>query len=74
MINSSYTTGNRIRDLPVCSTVPQATAPPRVPGIKLQISYFSVRLEAGVYKFPARRVILATKFCSWRPVFVVLQY
>ena len=44
MINSSYTTGNRIRDLPACSAVPLATALP----VPLQISDFSVWLEAGV--------------------------
>ena len=29
MKNSSYTIGNRTRDLPACSAVPQPTAPPR---------------------------------------------
>ena len=29
MKNSSDTTGNRTRDLPTCSAVPQPTAPPR---------------------------------------------
>jgi hypothetical protein len=29
--NSSDTIGNRTRDLPGCSTVPQPTAPPRAP-------------------------------------------
>jgi hypothetical protein len=31
MKNSDYTIGNRIRDLPACSAVPQPTAPLRVP-------------------------------------------
>ena len=31
MKNSSDTIGNRIRDLPACSAVPQPTAPMRVP-------------------------------------------
>jgi hypothetical protein len=31
MKNSSDTIGNRNRDLPACSTVPQPTAPPRTP-------------------------------------------
>jgi hypothetical protein len=30
--NSSDSIGNRSRDLPVCSSVPQPTAPPRTPG------------------------------------------
>jgi hypothetical protein len=29
--NSSYTIGNRFRDLPAGSTVPQLSAPPRAP-------------------------------------------
>jgi hypothetical protein len=35
MKNSNDTIGNRIRDLPVCSTVPQPTAPPRAPVVFL---------------------------------------
>ena len=31
MKNSSGTIGNRTRDLPACSAVPQPTAPPGVP-------------------------------------------
>ena len=31
MSMKNYTLGNRTRDLPVCSAVPQPTAPPRVP-------------------------------------------
>ena len=31
MKNSSYIIGNRTRDLPVCSAVPQPTRPPRAP-------------------------------------------
>jgi hypothetical protein len=33
MKNSTYTIGNRTRDLPACSAVPQPTAPRRVPVI-----------------------------------------
>ena len=32
MKNSNDTIGNRTRDLPACSAVPQPTAPRRVPG------------------------------------------
>jgi len=32
MKNSNDTTGNWTRELPVCSAVPQPTAPPRIPG------------------------------------------
>ena len=31
MKNSNETPGNRTRDLPACSAVPQPTAPPRAP-------------------------------------------
>ena len=31
MKNSNDTIGNRTRDLPICSAVPQPTAPPRAP-------------------------------------------
>jgi len=34
--NSNGTIGNRTRDLPACSAVPQPTAPPRVPSVILQ--------------------------------------
>jgi hypothetical protein len=34
MKNSSDTNGNRTRDLPTCSAVPQPTAPPRTPYIR----------------------------------------
>jgi len=40
MKNSSDTIGNRNRDLPACSAVPQPTAPPRAPGQK---SIFELR-------------------------------
>ena len=33
MKNSIYTIGNRTRDLPACSTVPQPTVPPRAPSL-----------------------------------------
>jgi glutamine amidotransferase PdxT len=34
MKNSNDTIGNRTRDLPACSAVPQPTAPPRAPVIE----------------------------------------
>jgi hypothetical protein len=52
--NSSVTIGNRIRDLPVCSAVPQPTEPPRVTGseemqynMKFRIAAQDVRLDFG---------------------------
>jgi hypothetical protein len=35
MKNSGDTIGNRTRDLPACSTVPQPTSPPRTPVYKI---------------------------------------
>ena len=37
MKNSNDTIGNRTPDLPTCSAVPQATAPPRAPHV--QVTY-----------------------------------
>jgi len=36
MKNSTDNIGNRTRDLPTCSTVPQPTAPPRTPIVSCQ--------------------------------------
>jgi len=40
MKNSNDTIGNRTRDIPACSAVPQPTAPPRAPG-RLQGVHYS---------------------------------
>jgi len=50
MENSSDTIGNRTRDLPTCSAVPQPTAPPRAPVVyvMLEISEALVRLSRNV--------------------------
>jgi hypothetical protein len=39
MKNSSDTIGNRTRDIPTCSEVPQQTAPPGAPKTKLELEY-----------------------------------
>jgi hypothetical protein len=41
MKNSNDTIGNRTRDLPACSAVPQPTAPPRAPPCKYVATLFS---------------------------------
>ena len=38
--NSDGTIGNRTRDIPTCSSLPQTTAPPRDPGIYLRSIHF----------------------------------
>jgi len=40
MKNSSDTIGNRPRDLPTCSAVPQPTALPRVPNTYMYLTYY----------------------------------
>jgi len=40
MNNSNYTIGNRARDLPACSAVPQSTALPRAPDHILYIHIY----------------------------------
>jgi hypothetical protein len=47
--NSNDTIGNRTRDLPICSVVPQPTSPPRAPiYIYIYIYIKAVRIEAYV--------------------------
>ena len=49
MKNSNDTIGNRTRDLPACSAVPQPTAPPRAPEISkmtFKKSFQSMFLDA----------------------------
>jgi hypothetical protein len=47
MKNSSDSNGNRTRDLPTCSAVPQPTAPPRTPYInEMYKSLVMLRIES----------------------------
>ena len=51
MKNCSDTIGNRTRDLPACSAVPQPTTPPRAPAKKLSASQkeiFSMEFDADM--------------------------
>ena len=42
MKNYNYTIGNRTRDLPTCTAVPQPTTPPRVPSLfRSQYNYYA---------------------------------
>jgi len=46
--------GNRTRDLPACSAVPQPTAPPRAPNLSLD-KLINVQLPAGALgTFPCK--------------------
>jgi hypothetical protein len=52
MKNSNGTIGNRTRDLPVCSAVPQQTAPPRARNVLCIIyDYKNKQLELGFFNF-----------------------
>ena len=48
MKNSNYTIGNRTRDLPACSAVPQPTGPPRAPHILCRVKLFLTAVGYGV--------------------------
>jgi hypothetical protein len=56
MKNSNDTIGNRFRDLPVCSAVPQLTAPPAVcPCITLVIIQFHYKDTFHIFVSVLRR-------------------
>jgi len=55
MKNSIYTIGNRTRNLPTCSAVPQPTAPPRAP-IQLYNS-FSIRVKGKAIPLQAWKAL-----------------
>ena len=47
MKNSNDTIGNRTRDLPACSAVPQPTAPPRAPTDRNEYQEYFVAAKGG---------------------------
>ena len=50
MKNSNDTIGNRTRDLPTCSAVPQPTAPPRAPcNGSTDVKSIGCKMEASVH-------------------------
>ena len=66
MKNSSDTIGNRTRDLPACSAVPQPTVPPRAPllaiCVHLSLSAISPLLEVSVLYYG----FISTWICIYR--------
>jgi len=50
MKNSNDTIGNRTRDLPACSTVPQPTAPPCAPLPKRTLQFFFLTRWISQYR------------------------
>jgi hypothetical protein len=62
MKNSNDTIGNRNRDLPACSAVPQPTAPPRTPYLEGECSLEVCLRETGYANMS--RVEFNTQDCS----------
>jgi len=61
MNNSNDTIGNRTRDLPACSAVPQPNAPPCVP----PVSENTVpNLDSGFVYLPSRRPDINRNLCN----------
>jgi hypothetical protein len=61
MKNSGDNIGNRTRDLPACSALPQPTAPPRDISVDIIIFYFVIMLSNGSKEFQEETV---SKKCS----------
>ena len=57
---SSDTIGNRTRDLPTCSAVPQPTAPPRAPVQSMTLRFSQEKQPYG----SQNKVIISTKNCN----------
>jgi hypothetical protein len=76
MKNSNDTTGNRTRDLPACSAVPQPTAPPRAPKLRCMEIYKQSRNMQAIHNSQRHRFIsmhemkypAATEACFASPV------
>jgi hypothetical protein len=62
MKNSNDNIGNRTRDLPACSAVPQPTAPPRVPNA-LHVIYIKYK-QVPVFNFMFD-LLWTVKFCNF---------
>src|SRR5215510_6030745 len=62
MKNSNDTTGNRSRGLPVCSVVPQPTAPPRAYLYWMYLFQFSATNSLSVLNILQFHVVLPNKF------------
>jgi len=64
MENHNYTTWNRTRDLPLCSAVPQQTAPPLAPCV---IIYIGVLIVSSLYFVMNFMFPVADQFCRSGP-------
>jgi hypothetical protein len=73
MKNSSDTIGNRSRDLPVCSAVPQPTAPPRATLQASVIIIIIIIIIVLLYVSLRNFIILASTFYTFSNLFLVRQ-
>jgi hypothetical protein len=51
MKNSNDTMGNRTRDLPVCSELPQPNVPPRFPLLRGTFNFFILNTHCGKHSW-----------------------
>ena len=69
MENSNDTTGNRTRDFPACSAVPQPTAPPRAPLLTCSSLFSSHRIYPIMQlSFGARGAVVVKHYATNRQV------
>ena len=62
MKNSNDTIGDRTRDIPACSAVPQPTAPPRAPCFtQLHVDGINIATEINVKQFVSYVILTASK-------------
>jgi len=68
MNNSNDDIGKRIRDLPACSTVPQASAPPRVPLTDIAVD--TIGNEQRQTKYTPVPTVRDTRSMCWKRAFL----
>jgi hypothetical protein len=61
MKNSNVTIGNRTRDLPPCSAVPQPTVPQRAPVV---LAGFVIKMTSETCEFPFVHLLGKGVFCE----------
>jgi len=76
MENSSDIIGNRSRDLPACSAVPQPTDPPRTPDREV-LSHFVIRFSLATVSMDVEVLAidpLDTVFCVFSSAFKRMRW
>ena len=64
MENSNYIIGNRTRDLPACSAVPQPTATPRAPNVMQSGAYIPCDFQSNQLYLHKQQGTLNSKYSS----------